>query len=464
MMPFTSTFSFARFSALLSKEWRQMRRDPSSFIIAVLLPAALILLFGFGLSMDLLRVPAAVVLGESTPMTREIAARFTGSAYFDAHIVPTRQAAEDLMRKREIDVIFEMPQGLTQKTAEGAGRISLTIHGVDASAAMIIRTYATAALGDFLARRTARGDALYVIGADPAAALGASQAAAAQQSGSSLSSAPAARFAPPLALKAAGGANEQKAALGAQAMTSQSASSSSLATPGTAGVGDSAQSSSSSASAGNISLLSRAWFNEANKSVWYLVPGLTIVVMTLTCSFMGSIVIAREWERGTMESLCTTRATALELLTAKLLLNYALSSLGLALCGLIARFVFEVPVRGSPGLLLATVCIYNLWAMSFGLFLSAFTKRQFVAIQLAVIGSYLPALILSGYLFDLRSVPFWIAWVGRMMPPTYAIESVKILCLSAGSADIVLSNLATLAGAVVLFFGLALAFTRKRLD
>ena len=178
MMPFTSTFSFARFSALLSKEWRQMRRDPSSFIIAVLLPAALILLFGFGLSMDLLRVPAAVVLGESTPMTREIAARFTGSAYFDAHIVPTRQAAEDLMRKREIDVIFEMPQGLTQKTAEGAGRISLTIHGVDASAAMIIRTYATAALGDFLARRTARGDALYVIGADPAAALGASQARA----------------------------------------------------------------------------------------------------------------------------------------------------------------------------------------------------------------------------------------------------------------------------------------------
>ena len=110
MMPFTSTFSFARFSALLSKEWRHMRRDPSSFIIAVLLPAALILLFGFGLSMDLLRVPAAVVLGESTPMTREIAARFTGSAYFDAHIVPTRQAAEDLMRKREIDVIFEMPQ------------------------------------------------------------------------------------------------------------------------------------------------------------------------------------------------------------------------------------------------------------------------------------------------------------------------------------------------------------------
>ena len=461
------SFSFSRFTALLLKEWRQMRRDPSSFIIAVLLPAALILLFGFGLSMDLVRVPSAIVLGESTPMTREIVARFMGSTYFDARIVPTRQAAEELMRKRTVDMILELPQGVTEKTAQGNGKLSLTIHGVDASAAMIIRTYATAAVGDFLARRAARGDAQEIIGASSSAQLVESDESASAVIDSTERSRGSATvvYTMPLnasALQSSLGISKPGAALPSTQLRSPSASAS-IDEPALATSSDTVAAQ-ATATAGSIELYSRAWFNEANKSAWYLVPGLTIVVMTLTCSFMGSIVIAREWERGTMESFCTTRGTALELLCAKLLLNYALSSLGLALCFLIARFIFEVPVRGDPGLLLATVCLYNLWAMSFGLFLSAFTKRQFIAIQLAVIGSYLPALILSGYLFDLRSVPFWIAWVGHLMPPTYAIESVKILCLSGGSTDIVCSNLALLGGAALLFFTLALWFTRKRLD
>lgn len=463
-------FSPRRFFALLVKEWRQMKRDASSFIIAVLLPAALILLFGFGLSMDLQRVPSAVVLGESTPMTREIAARFTGSAYFDTTIVPTRQAAEDLMRRQLVDVIVELPQGLAQKTAAGAGEISLTIHGVDASAAMIIRTYASAALADFLARREAREDALAVIGASSeglAAEAAVSAAGAAQSAAAAANDAGTGsddnRFAMPLRPLSLGTVSSQSSRSGAadsdSAEAARSENETLLEDEATA-----VSASSAGALPGTIVLETRAWFNEANKSAWYLVPGLTIVVMTLTCSFMGSIVIAREWERGTMESLCTTRATPLEILSAKLCVNYGFSTLGLLLCLALARLVFEVPVRGDFGYLIATLLIYNLWAMSFGLFLSAATKRQFVAIQMAVIGSYLPALILSGYLFDLRSVPDWIAWVGHLMPPTYAIESVKILCLSGGSDDIVRSNAALLAAWSTLFFGLALNLTRKRLD
>ena len=121
-------------------------------------------------------------------------------------------------------------------------------------------------------------------------------------------------------------------------------------------------------------------------------------------------------------------------------------------------------MRGSLLLLALTILFYTAWAISFGLFLSAFLKSQFVAIQLAVIGSYLPSLILSGYLFDLRSVPAFISAVGHLMPPTYAIESVKILYLSGGPEHIVLSNLAILAAWVVLFLALALAATKKRLD
>ena len=136
--------------------------------------------------------------------------------------------------------------------------------------------------------------------------------------------------------------------------------------------------------------------------------------------------------------------------------------MGLLLCLALARLVFEVPVRGDFGYLIATLLIYNLWAMSFGLFLSAATKRQFVAIQMAVIGSYLPALMLSGYIFDLRSVPAWIEAVGRLMPSTYAIESVKILVLSGGSEALVFADLAILAAAALIFFALALLVLKKR--
>ena len=94
----------------------------------------------------------------------------------------------------------------------------------------------------------------------------------------------------------------------------------------------------------------------------------------------------------------------------------------------------------------------------------SFFKSQFTAIQFAVIGSYLPSLMLSGYLFDLRSVPWFISAVGRLMPPTYAIESVKILYLSGEPERIVQANLALLAAAALGFFALALVFARKRLD
>ena len=119
-------------------------------------------------------------------------------------------------------------------------------------------------------------------------------------------------------------------------------------------------------------------------------------------------------------------------------------------------------MRGSAALFGATLLFSNAWALAFGLFLSALLKRQFVAIQLAVIGSYLPALMLSGYIFDLRSVPAWIEAVGRLMPSTYAIESVKILVLSGGSEALVFADLAILAAAALIFFALALLILKKR--
>lgn len=391
--------SLRRFLALLMKEFAQMRADPATVFMGTLLPVILILLFGWGLSMDLNRVGVAVALGEDSPAAQALVAKLRGSPYFDVTLVRSREGAEALLSERRIDAVLDVPPGFAQDAARSEARLGLTIHGVDASAASIIRTYVKAATGGMLEEAALRDDLPQTLGTPYDAAA---------------------------------------AALAAAAPVSPVA--------------------------GTVSMVSRSWFNEANASPWYLVPGLTIVVLTLSAGFLGSIVIAREWERGTMESLCITPAAPLEIVLSKFLANFALISVGSLLSVLTAALVFEVPLRGSGVLLAAVLLAYTAWAVAFGLFLSALLKNQFVAIQLAVIGSYLPSLMLSGYLFDLRSVPAFISVVGRLMPPTYAIESVKILCLSGGPERLVLANAALLAACAVGFLLLALAATKKRLD
>ena len=128
---------------LLEKEWLQMVRDPVIFMGALLL-IVLIVLFGWGLSMDLLKVPAVLTAGESTVLTAEVRAAFRGSPYFELTEVPSRQDAEMLFAARRTEVIIDLPPGFTRDAAMGRAQIGLTVHGVDASAASIIRTYAAA--------------------------------------------------------------------------------------------------------------------------------------------------------------------------------------------------------------------------------------------------------------------------------------------------------------------------------
>lgn len=379
--------SLRRLVALVRKEARQMRRDPSVIVVSFFLPLVLLLLFGYGLSMDLKDVPVAVVLGESSPQAQNVAERIDASPYFRSIPTASREAAERLLAARRIEAIVDIPPGFERDAAQGKGEIGLVVHGVDANSATIIRTYVAATLQIAAAKNAERG---------------ATVATVAATSGNDAPSA--------------------------------------------------------------VRLLSRAWFNEANTSTWYLVPGLTIVLMTLVSSFLGSVVIAREWERGTMEALALTPASPFEILASKFLAYFALATAGEGTAILTSIALFDVPVRGSGWVLAGVFLLYNVWALAFGLFLSAALKRQFVAMQMAVIGSYLPALILSGFIFDLRSVPDWISAVGHLMPPTYAMETVKILFLSGGANDVVLENVLILALWTTGFMLAALAVLRKRMD
>lgn len=181
-----------------------------------------------------------------------------------------------------------------------------------------------------------------------------------------------------------------------------------------------------------MTIVPRTWFNDEANSRWYLVPGLLVIVSAVSASLMGSIVIAREWERGTLTSLFATPASSLEILLSKWTAYSFIAYCGFLLCLILAFLLFNEPLRGSLWILLGTGFLFIGWAAALGLFVSAKTKSQFLATEAAVLASFMPTMMLSGFIFDLRSVPVWIEVVGRLLPPTYAVETFRICFLSGG--------------------------------
>ena len=215
---------------------------------------------------------------------------------------------------------------------------------------------------------------------------------------------------------------------------------------------------------GSVLIEQRAWFNEANTSTWFLVPGLIVIIMTLIGAFLTSLVMAREWERGTLEALFVTPVRSIEVLISKIVPYFCVGLVGLMLCLLAARFLFDVPIRGSLLLILIGSMLYLLVALGIGLLISSAVKNQFLASQIAIIVSFLPALMLSGFIFDLRSVPWVVRAISKLLPATYYVELLQTLFLAGNVWPLVLKDCAVLAVAAVVLLSLARAKTRKELS
>jgi ABC-2 type transport system permease protein len=215
---------------------------------------------------------------------------------------------------------------------------------------------------------------------------------------------------------------------------------------------------------GRIAVEQRMWFNEANTSTWFLVPGLIVLIMTLIGAFLTALVMAREWERGTLEALFVTPVRSIEILISKIVPYFCVGLVGLALCLLAARFLFAVPIRGSLALILFTSMLYLLVALGIGLLISSTVKNQFLAAQIALLVSFLPALMLSGFIFDLRSVPWVVRAISSVLPATYYVEALQTLFLAGNVGWLIAKDCAVLAlsAAALLFF--ARLQTQKSLD
>jgi len=186
------------------------------------------------------------------------------------------------------------------------------------------------------------------------------------------------------------------------------------------------------------------WFNAASDSTWFLVPGLIVLIMTLVGAFLTAMVVAREWERGTLEALFVTPVGPTEILLAKLIPYFCVGMAGLTLCLLAAHFLFQVPMRGSLTLVIAGSMLYLLVALGLGLLISSVTKNQFIASQLALVTSFMPAVMLSGFMFDLRSMPAVVRGITYVLPARYAVSLLQTLYLAGNVGSVIWFNLAVL--------------------
>jgi len=175
------------------------------------------------------------------------------------------------------------------------------------------------------------------------------------------------------------------------------------------------------------------------------------------------MVMAREWERGTMEALLATPVTAVELLAGKVLPYFVLGLLSMTMCVLLAVFLFGVPFRGSVLALYALSAAFLVPALGQGLLISAGTKNQFLASQLALLSAFLPTFLLSGFLFEVSSMPRPIQWLCAIVPARYLIPSLQTVFLAGDLWPSFLRNIGILVGFGVVLILLAARATRKRI-
>jgi ABC-2 type transport system permease protein len=200
---------------------------------------------------------------------------------------------------------------------------------------------------------------------------------------------------------------------------------------------------------------SRVWYNEELASRNMIVPGLVAVIMMIIAAMLTSLTIAREWERGTMEQLAATPVTRLEVVLGKLLPYLGIGILDVTLSSLLGVLLFGVPFRGSPALLMILSLAFLIGTLGLGLFISAVARSQLLATQLAMILTFLPAFLLSGFMFSIQVMPKPLQALTYLIPARYFLVVTRGIFLKGVGVEVLrVQGLLMIAFAVL---GLALA-------
>jgi ABC-2 type transport system permease protein len=213
-----------------------------------------------------------------------------------------------------------------------------------------------------------------------------------------------------------------------------------------------------------VDLQSRVWFNPEISSRNYLVPGSVAIILMLIGALLTALVVAREWERGTMEALLATPIGVTELLIGKLAPYFTLGMISMLISVATAVFIFGVPFRGSFVILTLLSALFMLAALGQGLFISTITRNQLVAGQLSVMTAFLPAFYFSNFVFEIGSMPPALRIVSYVIPARYYISSLQTLFLAGNIPSVIIPDAIGIAAIAGAFFVLTGLTTRRRLD
>jgi ABC-2 type transport system permease protein len=342
------------------------------------MPVVLLLLFGYGVSLDAEHVPIAVVVEKPNADTAGFLAVFRNNDYFVPVVMQDMRQAEEALMQHRVDGIIGLRANFARDLQRpGGAAVQVILNGVNANTARLVSGYVESAWLNWMEQRSlSLGNPL-------------SQPIQAEQ---------------------------------------------------------------------------RVWFNSAVRSRNFLVPGLIAVIMTLIGALLTALVVAREWERGTMEALMVTPVAVHEILLGKLVPYFIMGMGGMGLSVAMAVWVFEVPLTGSLWVLTATSALFLLVALGMGLLLSTAAKNQFVAGQAAIIVTFLPAFLLSGFIFDIDSMPRVVQGVTHLIAARYFVSILQTVFLAGNVWSVILPNALALMVFAALFLGLSRKKSRKRLD
>lgn len=207
----------------------------------------------------------------------------------------------------------------------------------------------------------------------------------------------------------------------------------------------------------------RVWFNNDMESKNFIVPGLIAVILMIIAALLTSLTVSREWERGTMEQLISTPVSGNELILGKLLPYFAVGMIDVAISVVMGRYGFDVPFRGSVVLLSAVAAIFLTGTLALGILISIVTRNQLLSTQFAMVTTFLPAFLLSGFMFPISNMPAFLQMVCYLVPARYFIVAMRSIYLKGVGIEIIWIEVLFLVlfGALTMF--LANRLFRKRL-
>ena len=191
----------------------------------------------------------------------------------------------------------------------------------------------------------------------------------------------------------------------------------------------------------------RVWFNQNMQAKNYIIPGLIAVIMMVIAALLTSLTIAREWENGTMEQLISTPLTSSELITGKLTPYFLIGMLDVLLAVMMGQYIFEVPLRGNVALVFGMAAIFLPGALTMGLLISIMTRSQLLASQLAMVLTFLPSFLLSGFMYSIANMPLPIQGLTYLVPSRFFVAILKDIYLKGAGMAIIKIE----AGILVLF-------------